>query len=114
MLLVHAHLFQLSVPLDRLQTECSHYKMIAEEAYRQLIEIQQKDILSKSQDVRLKDWLDLMEEVRIHYNVNFVNKCSCLIIIVVMIIFSVVDVLEIGFHVKKNTQKTHAYLLQSK
>lgn len=37
--------------------------MIAEEAYRQLIEIQQKDILSKSQDVRLKDWLDLMEEV---------------------------------------------------
>eukprot|EP00105_Crassostrea_gigas_P031495 XP_011454205.1 PREDICTED: kinesin-like protein KIF27 isoform X2 [Crassostrea gigas] len=48
----------------RLQTECSHYKMIAEEAYRQLIEIQQKDILSKSQDVRLKDWLDLMEEIK--------------------------------------------------
>ena len=37
--------------------------MIAEEAYKQLIEIQNKDILSKSQDVRLKDWLDLMEEV---------------------------------------------------
>lgn len=37
--------------------------MIAEEAYRQLTEIQHRDILSKSQDVRLKDWLDLMEEV---------------------------------------------------
>ncbi|XP_048780280.1 kinesin-like protein KIF27 isoform X2 [Ostrea edulis] len=48
----------------RLQTECSHYKMIAEEAYRQLTEIQHRDILSKSQDVRLKDWLDLMEEIK--------------------------------------------------
>ncbi|KAK3104146.1 hypothetical protein FSP39_024813, partial [Pinctada imbricata] len=48
----------------RLQTECSHYKMIAEEAYRQLVEIQNRDILSKSQDIRLKDWLDLMEEIK--------------------------------------------------
>ena len=47
----------------RLQTECGNYKLIAEEAYRQLILIQGKDFLSKSQDIRLKDWLDLMEEV---------------------------------------------------
>jgi len=51
----------------RLQTECSHYKIIAEEAYKQLIEIQNKDILSQSQDIRLKDWLDLMEEVSLNF-----------------------------------------------
>ncbi|XP_061178029.1 kinesin-like protein KIF27 isoform X2 [Saccostrea echinata] len=55
---------KLEQQVIRLQTECSHYKMIAEEAYRQLIEIQQRDILSKSQDFRLKDWLDLMEEIK--------------------------------------------------
>ena len=37
--------------------------MIAEEAYKQLIEIQGRDLLSKSLDVRLRDWLELMEEV---------------------------------------------------
>ncbi|XP_045174185.2 kinesin-like protein KIF27 isoform X3 [Mercenaria mercenaria] len=46
----------------RLQTECGNYKMIAEEAYRQFLQIQGKDILTQSQDGRLRDWLDLMEE----------------------------------------------------
>ncbi|VDI28294.1 kinesin family member 4/21/27 [Mytilus galloprovincialis] len=55
---------RLEKQVVRLQTECSHYKMIAEEAYKQLIEIQNKDILSQSQDIRLKDWLDLMEEIK--------------------------------------------------
>ena len=35
----------LEAKLARLQTECSHYKMIAEEAYKQLLEISQKDLL---------------------------------------------------------------------
>lgn len=46
--------------------------MIAEEAYKQLIEIQNKDILSQSQDIRLKDWLDLMEEVIYRSHLYFV------------------------------------------
>ncbi len=48
---------------SRLQTECSHYHMIAEEALKQLTEIQQRDILSQSLNVRLADWMELMEEV---------------------------------------------------
>ena len=47
----------------RLETECSHYRMIADEAYKQLMEIQGRGILSRSLDVQLKDWLELMEEV---------------------------------------------------
>ena len=50
---------------DRLQTECSHYRTIAEEAYKQLTEILSRDVLSQSLNVRLSDWLELMEEVRI-------------------------------------------------
>ena len=37
--------------------------MIADEAYKQLMEIQGRGILSRSLDVQLKDWLELMEEV---------------------------------------------------
>lgn len=47
----------------RLQTECSHYKKIAEQAYNQLQAIAERDILSQSQSVKLRDWLELMEEV---------------------------------------------------
>ena len=47
----------------RLETECSHYRMIADEAYKQLMEIQGRGILSRSLDVQLRDWLELMEEV---------------------------------------------------
>ena len=43
--------------------ECSHYRMIADEAYKQLMEIQGRGILSRSLDVQLRDWLELMEEV---------------------------------------------------
>ncbi|XP_013410614.1 kinesin-like protein KIF27 isoform X2 [Lingula anatina] len=50
--------------LVKLQTECSHYRMIAEEAYRQLTDIQERDILSRSQQFKLRDWLDLMEEIK--------------------------------------------------
>ncbi|KAL5007225.1 hypothetical protein ScPMuIL_016031 [Solemya velum] len=57
---------ELENKVIKLQTECAHYKMIAEEAYKQLIQIQEKDMLSRSQNVRLKDWLDLMEEVFSH------------------------------------------------
>ncbi|KAH3886113.1 hypothetical protein DPMN_010114 [Dreissena polymorpha] len=55
---------QLEDQVARLQTECSNYKMIAEEAYRQFVQIQGGDILSKSQDGRLREWLDLMEEIK--------------------------------------------------
>ena len=47
----------------RLQTECSHYRTIAEEAYKHLTDILNKDVLSQSMNVRLTDWLELMEEV---------------------------------------------------
>ena len=38
--------------------------MVSEEAYRQLIEIQDRDILSRSLNVQLRDWLELMEELK--------------------------------------------------
>ena len=38
--------------------------MIAEEAYRQLMDIRDRDILSQSLNVRLRDWLELMEEIK--------------------------------------------------
>ncbi|XP_033751505.1 LOW QUALITY PROTEIN: kinesin-like protein KIF27 [Pecten maximus] len=59
-----ANMKHMEDQVSRLQTECSHYKMIADEAYKQLLEIQDRDILSQSQDFRLKDWLDLMEEIK--------------------------------------------------
>ncbi|KAK7479550.1 hypothetical protein BaRGS_00029187 [Batillaria attramentaria] len=58
------HIRELEQKVMRLETECSHYRMIADEAYKQLTEIQGRDILSKSLDVRLKDWLELMEEIK--------------------------------------------------
>jgi hypothetical protein len=46
-----------------LQTECGHYRMVSEEAYKQLLDIHRKDVLTQSQDVRLKECLELMDEV---------------------------------------------------
>lgn len=37
--------------------------MIADEAYKQLSEIKDRDLMSRSQVMRLGDWLGLMEEV---------------------------------------------------
>ncbi|XP_064601119.1 kinesin-like protein KIF27 [Liolophura sinensis] len=48
----------------RLESEGAHYRMIAEEAYKQFIVLQEKDQLSRSQEMRVKEWLDLMEEIR--------------------------------------------------
>ena len=47
-----------------LQTECDHYRMVAEEAYRHLLDIRSRDVLSQSLNVRLRDWLELMEELK--------------------------------------------------
>ncbi len=47
----------------RLQTECYHYKMVAEEAFKQLQDIHGRHILSRSQSGRLHEWFELMEEV---------------------------------------------------
>ena len=58
------------VEMSRLQTECSHYRMVAEEAYKHITDIQGKDVLSRSQELRLKDWLELLEEVCV---VNWIN-----------------------------------------
>ena len=38
--------------------------MVSEEAYKQLLDIGGRDILSSSQNLRLKDWLELMEEIK--------------------------------------------------
>ena len=57
------HSISLILCCVRLEMECSHYRMIADEAYKQLMEIQGRGILSRSLDVQLRDWLELMEEV---------------------------------------------------
>ncbi|GFO31121.1 kinesin-like protein kif27, partial [Plakobranchus ocellatus] len=57
------HIKELEEKVIRLQTECSHYRMVAEEAYKHITDIQGKDMLSRSQDLRLKDWLELLEEI---------------------------------------------------
>ncbi|XP_074659817.1 kinesin-like protein KIF27 [Tubulanus polymorphus] len=48
----------------RLQTECEHYRVVAEEAYKQLTDILNRELLSKSQTGRLRDWMDLMDELK--------------------------------------------------
>ncbi|RUS90635.1 hypothetical protein EGW08_001632, partial [Elysia chlorotica] len=55
---------ELEDKVVRLQTECSHYRMVAEEAYKHITDIQGKDMLSRSQELRLKDWLELLEEIK--------------------------------------------------
>ncbi|KAL8561687.1 hypothetical protein ACOMHN_054984 [Nucella lapillus] len=59
-----SHIKDLEQKINRLETECAHYRMIADEAFKQLVEIQGRDVLSKSLDVRLRDWLELMEEIK--------------------------------------------------
>ncbi|WAR03106.1 KIF27-like protein [Mya arenaria] len=55
---------QLEDQVIRLQTEVNNYRLMTEEAYRQFMQIQSGEVLTKSQDGRLQEWLDLMEEVR--------------------------------------------------
>ncbi|GFS23803.1 kinesin-like protein KIF27, partial [Elysia marginata] len=59
-----ARIKELEDKVVRLQTECSHYRMVAEEAYKHITDIQGKDVLSRSQELRLKDWLELLEEIK--------------------------------------------------
>jgi len=47
----------------RLQTECAHYRTIADEAYRLLTDMRDRGILSHSQSGQLFDWLELVDEV---------------------------------------------------
>ncbi|CAG5123649.1 unnamed protein product, partial [Candidula unifasciata] len=58
------HIRELEDKVARLQTECGHYRMVAEQAYKHIMEIQEKEILSKSQNVRLRDWMELLEELK--------------------------------------------------
>jgi len=60
---VEASIITMCVCVFRLQTEVGNYRLVAEEAYRQLVQFQDRDLLTRSQDGRLRDWLDLMEEV---------------------------------------------------
>ncbi|XP_052800422.1 kinesin-like protein KIF27 isoform X2 [Mya arenaria] len=53
---------QLEDQVIRLQTEVNNYRLMTEEAYRQFMQIQSGEVLTKSQDGRLQEWLDLMEE----------------------------------------------------
>ncbi|CAL1543407.1 unnamed protein product [Lymnaea stagnalis] len=55
---------ELEDKISRLQTECANYRMIAEEAYKHILDIQERDIVSKSQNLRLKDWMELLEEIK--------------------------------------------------
>ena len=47
----------------RLQTECAHYRTIADEAYRLLTDMRSRNVLSHSQTGQLYDWLELVDEV---------------------------------------------------
>jgi len=47
----------------RLQTECAHFRTIADEAYRLLTDMRDRDVLSRSQAGQLCDWLELVDEV---------------------------------------------------
>jgi len=47
----------------RVQTECAHYRTIADEAYRLLTDLRDRNILSQSQSGQLCDWLELVDEV---------------------------------------------------
>ncbi|CAH1786333.1 unnamed protein product [Owenia fusiformis] len=55
---------ELEDRIIKLQTECSHYRMVAEEAYNQLVDIRNRDLLSKSQNIKLSDWMELIEEIQ--------------------------------------------------
>ncbi|KAH9519223.1 Kinesin-like protein kif27 [Bulinus truncatus] len=55
---------ELEEKISRLQAECDNYRMIAEEAYKHILDIQERDVVSKSQNLRLKDWMDLLEEIK--------------------------------------------------
>jgi len=50
----------------RMQTECAHYRTIADEAYRLLTDMRDRNILSQSQAGQLCDWLELVDEVCFH------------------------------------------------
>ncbi|XP_035668109.1 kinesin-like protein KIF27 isoform X2 [Branchiostoma floridae] len=54
----------LEEQLAQSKTECAHYRLCAEEAYKQFVDVQQSDILTKSQEARIQNWLDLMDEVK--------------------------------------------------
>ncbi|KAI0219309.1 hypothetical protein LSAT2_029120 [Lamellibrachia satsuma] len=58
------HVKGLEDKVVRLQTECFHYKMVADEAYKQLQDIHGRHILSHSQSGRLHEWFELMEEIK--------------------------------------------------
>lgn len=47
----------------RLQMECDHYRTIADEAYRLLLNMRDRGLLSQSQAGQLCDWLELVDEV---------------------------------------------------
>ena len=55
--------------------------MVSEEAYKQLLDIGGRDILSSSQNLRLKDWLELMEEIK--------NKVSGKVMIIAVLVHTV-------------------------
>ena len=69
--------FLIVALIFRLQTECAHYRMVGDDAYKQLLDIQTRDILSQSQNVRLRDWLDLMEEVSVRWAISYLRVRMC-------------------------------------
>ena len=51
--------------------------MVSEEAFKQLLDIGDRNILSTSQDVRLKDWMQLMDEIKNKVDVAaFIHDCD--------------------------------------
>lgn len=58
------HVRDLQNNISRLQEESSQYQLLSEEAHKQLIKIQNRNILSESLSASLKNWLDLRGEVK--------------------------------------------------
>ena len=73
----------------RLQTECAHYRTVADEAYRLLTDMRDRGILSQSQTGQLCDWLELVDEVGLGSFILFCISGTFLKIVGVLVLSSI-------------------------
>ena len=57
-------LHELEDKIGSLHAMCAQYRVASEEAYRQLIALDQAQLLSTSQNSRFKSWLGIIEHLR--------------------------------------------------
>ncbi|GAB1601360.1 kinesin-like protein KIF27 isoform X2 [Argonauta hians] len=54
---------ELEEKVVSLQTECHHYQQLSDEAYKQMLQMQEQDILSKSQNLFVNNWINLRDQI---------------------------------------------------